>query len=124
MRLVNVKSNTYINSRKEINDKDPKFKIGNTGRISKYKNLFAKGYVPNWSGEVFVITKDKKTPCCGHMLLVILTEKRLLECLKKKELQKTNQKGFRVEKVINRKGDKSYVKWKGCNNLDTAIRLD
>ena len=55
MKPVNVKSNTYIESCKEINDKNPKFKIGDTVRISKYKNVFAKGYTPNWSEEVFVI---------------------------------------------------------------------
>ena len=53
---MNVKSNTYINSKKEINDKDPKFKIGGIAIISKYKNIFAKGYFPNWSEEVFIIT--------------------------------------------------------------------
>ena len=58
---INVKSNTYINSSKEINDKDPKFKIGDTVIKSKYKNKFAKGYVPNWSEEVFVIMKVKNT---------------------------------------------------------------
>ena len=57
MKPVDVKSNTYIDSSKEINDKDPKFKIGDIVRISKYKNIFAKGYVPNWSEEVFVIKK-------------------------------------------------------------------
>ena len=44
---VNVKSNTYINSSKEINNKDPKFKVGDNVRISKYKNLFSKDYAPN-----------------------------------------------------------------------------
>ena len=58
MKLVNIKSNTYIDSSKEINNKDPKFKIGDIVRISKYKNIFAKGYVPNWSEEVFVIKKS------------------------------------------------------------------
>ena len=53
---MNVKSNTYINSKKEINDKDHKFKIGGIVIISKYKNIFAKGYFPNWSEEVFIIT--------------------------------------------------------------------
>ena len=53
---MNVKSNTYINSKKEINDKDPKFKIGGIAIISKYKNIIAKGYFPNWSEEVFIIT--------------------------------------------------------------------
>ena len=47
MKPVDVKSNTYITSSKEVNDEDPKFKIGDIVRISKYKNIFAKGYVPN-----------------------------------------------------------------------------
>ena len=50
---VDVKSSTYIDSSKEINDKDPKFEVGDIVRISKYQNIFAKGYVPNWSEEVF-----------------------------------------------------------------------
>ena len=55
------KTSTYIESSKKINNKDPKFKIGDIVRISKYKNIFAKGYVPNWSEEVFVIKKVKIT---------------------------------------------------------------
>ena len=47
------------------------------------------------------------------MLLVILTEKKLLERFTKKELHKINQKEFRVEKIIKKKGDKLYIKWKG-----------
>ena len=49
MKPVDVKSNTYINSGKEINNKDPKFKIGDSVRISKYKNIFVKCYILNWS---------------------------------------------------------------------------
>ena len=49
MKPIEVKDNTYINSMKEVNDKDPKFKVGDHVRISKYKNIFAKGYTPNWS---------------------------------------------------------------------------
>ena len=55
MKLVDVKLNTDINSGKEINITDPKFKIGDTVRISKYKKIFAKGYVINWSEYVFLI---------------------------------------------------------------------
>ena len=61
MKPIDVKDNTYINASKEINDKDPKFKVGDHVRISKYKNIFAKGYMPNWSEEVFVIKKVKNT---------------------------------------------------------------
>ena len=63
MKWVDVKNNTYIDSMemcssKEVNDKDPKFKVGDHVRISTYKNIFAKGYAPNWSEEVFVIKKS------------------------------------------------------------------
>ena len=59
MKPVDVKSSTYIDTCKEINDEDSKFNIGDIVRISKYKNIFAKGYVVNWSEEVFVIKKVK-----------------------------------------------------------------
>ena len=61
MKPIDVKDNTYINTDKEINDKNPKFKVRDHVRISKYKNIFAKGYTPNWSEEVFVIKKVKNT---------------------------------------------------------------
>ena len=61
-----MKLSTYIDSSKEINDEDPKFKIEDIVRISKYKNIFAKGYVSNWSEEVFV-TKRLKTLFLGCM---------------------------------------------------------
>ena len=51
----------YIKSSKEINDEDPKFKIGDIVRISEYKYIFAKDYVPNGFEEAFVITKIKNT---------------------------------------------------------------
>ena len=48
MKPAAVKDNTYIDFEKEVNDKDPKFKIGDHVRICKYKNIFANGYTPNW----------------------------------------------------------------------------
>ena len=60
MKPIEVKDNTYINYIKEANDKDPpKFKVGDPVKISKYKNIFAKGYTPNWSEEVFIIKEIK-----------------------------------------------------------------
>ena len=56
-----IKDNTYINTDKEVNNKDPKSQVGDHIRISKYKNIFAKGFTPNWSEEVFVIKKVKNT---------------------------------------------------------------
>ena len=60
MKPVGLKSGTYIDFDKKNNKEDPNFKVHNHVRISKYKNIFAKGYVPNWSEEVFVIKKVKK----------------------------------------------------------------
>ena len=60
MKPVNVKSSKYIDSSKENIDKDPKYNIGDIVRISKYKNIFARGYTPNWTKEVFVIKKNFK----------------------------------------------------------------
>ena len=61
MKPVDVKSSTYINSSKDINDKNLNFKMCGTVRISKYKNVFVNDYVPNWSEEVFMMKKVKRT---------------------------------------------------------------
>ena len=116
MKPVDVKSNTYIDSSKEINEKDhPKYKIGDNVRISKYKNIFAKGYTPNWSEEVFVIKKIKNTALWTY-LIIDLDGEEIVGTFYENELQNTNQEEFGIEKVIKRKGDKLYVKWKGHNN--------
>ena len=59
MKPIDVKDNAYVDSKKEVNDKDPKFKIGDHVRISKYKNIFSTGYTSNWSEEVFISNKIK-----------------------------------------------------------------
>ena len=61
IKMKPIDDNTYINIYKEINYNNPKFKVGDYVRISKYKNIFAKGYMPNWSEEVFVVDKIKNT---------------------------------------------------------------
>ena len=76
IKPVDVKDNTYINFKKEVRDKNPKFKVGDHARISKYKNIFAKRYMPNWSEEIFII-KKLKILYHGHMLLMILMVKKL-----------------------------------------------
>ena len=58
---TDVKDNRSINIGKEVNDKGPEFKVGDHVRISKYKNIFAKGYTRNWSEEIFVIKKIENT---------------------------------------------------------------
>ena len=61
MTNVGLKSNIYINSSKEIIDEDPKFELDDFVRISKYKSIFGKDYVPNWPDEVFVIKNVRNT---------------------------------------------------------------
>ena len=78
MKHVGVEDNTYINFNNEVNDKDPKFKVGDHVRISEYKNIFAKGYTPNWSEEGFAVSKIKNT-VPGHILLMISMVKKLVE---------------------------------------------
>ena len=116
IKPVDIKSSTYIDSSKEINYQDPKFKIGDIVRISKYKSIFAKGYVPNWSQEVFLIKKVKNTVPWTYVISDLEDEK-IVKTFYEKELQKTNQKEFRAEKVIKKKGNKLYVKWKGYDSF-------
>ena len=115
MKPVYVKDNTYIDFKKEVNNKDPKFKTGDHVRISKYKNIFAKGYMPNWSKEVIVISKIKNTVLWTYVINDLNGEE-VIGTFYEKELQKTNQKEFRTEKALKKKGDKLYVKWKGYEN--------
>ena len=98
-----------------MNYDDPNFKVGDRVRISKYKNIFAKGFMPNWSEEVFVIKKVKNTVPWTYVLNDLNGEE-IIGTIYEKELQKTNQEEFRIEKVIKRTGNKIYVKWKGYNN--------
>ena len=86
--------------------KNPKFKVGDLVGISKYKNTFAKGYAPNWPEEIFVIKKVKNTVLWTY-IINDLNGEEIIGTFQEKELQKTNQKEFRIEKVIKRKGDNS-----------------
>ena len=114
MKPIDVKSDSYAEYNEDSNEKDPKFKVGDHVRISKYKNIFAKGYTPNWSEEVFVINKIKNTVPWTYAISDLNGEE-IIGSFYEKELQKTIQKEFRIEKVLKRKGDKLYVKWKGYN---------
>ena len=109
VKPIDVKDNTYINIDKEANDNDPKFKVGDHVRISKYKSIFAKGYTPNCSEEIFVIKEIKKTVPWTYVVNDYNGEE-VIATFYEKELQKTNQEEFRIEKVIKKKGNKLYVK--------------
>ena len=102
MKPIDIKSKTYIDSSKEINNKVPKFKIGDIVRISNYKNIFGKGYTPNWSEEILVIKKVKNTVLRTYITSDFDGEE-FVGTFYEKELQKTNLKEFRIYKVIKRK---------------------
>ena len=91
------------------------FKLVIMLEYQNYKNFFANSYTPNWSEEVFVIKKVKNTVPWTYVINDF-NGKEIAGTFYQNELQKTDQKEFRIEKVIKRKGNKLYVKWKGYNN--------
>ena len=100
-----------VNKMKIQIKKNPKYKAGDHVGNSKYKYIFAKGYAPNWSEEAFIINEIKNTVPWAYVISDLNGEE-IKGSFYEKELQKTNQEKFRIEKVIKRKGDKLYVKWK------------
>ena len=111
MKPINVTSDYSAEYNEDSNETKPRFKVGDRVRISKYKNIFAKGYTQNWSEEVFVVTKIKSTVPWAFVISDLNGEP-ITGGFYEKELQKTDQQEFRIEKVIKRKGNKLYVKWK------------
>ena len=93
LKPTDVKDNTYINIGKEVHDKDPKFKGGDHVRISKYKNIFAKGYTPNWSEEIFAIKEIKNTVPWTYVFNDLNGEE-IIGTFYEKELQKIDQKNL------------------------------
>ena len=115
MKPIDVTNDSFAKYNEESNKKDPKFKIGDHVRISKYKNIFAKGYTPNWSEEIFIINEINYTVPWTYVICDLNGE-QITGSFYEEELQSTNQQKFRIEKIIKRKGDKLYVKWKGYND--------
>ena len=115
MKPIEVTSDSFAEWNEKSNKKSPKFKVNDHVRISKYKNIFAKGYVPNWSEEVFIVNEIKNTVPWTYTISD-LNNKPITGTFYEKELQKTNQKEFRIEKILKRKGDRLYVKWKEYGN--------
>ena len=79
------------------------------------KLILLNGYFPNWFEEIFVIKKVKNTVLWTYVINDLNNEE-IIGSFYEKQLQKTNQKEFRIEKILKRKGDKLYVKWKGYDN--------
>ena len=96
----------------------PKFKIGDKVRISRMKALFEKGYLPNWSEELYTVDKVQKTIPPTYKLKNVLGEE-IEGSFYEKELQKSDQEVYRIEKVIRKKKidgvEHALVKWSGYN---------
>lgn len=111
----------YINnslSKKNINCS--RFKVGDFVRISKYKGCFEKGYTPNWSTEIFKITKVQYTNPNTY-LLEDTKSRPILGAFYAQEIQKAkNPDVYLVEKVLRRKGNKVYVKWLGLPSSENS----
>ena len=96
----------------------PKFKIGDKVRISKYKrNVFDKGYTPNWSEEVFTVDEIQSTVPVTYRLKDLNNEE-IKGSFYEPELLKATQEVFRIDKVIRRdyKKKQALVKWKGYSD--------
>ena len=97
MKPIDVGDDSFTEYNEESNEKDPKFKVGDHVRISKYKDIFAKVYAPNWSEEIFVVERIKNTLTWTYVTNDLNGEE-IVGSFYEKELQKTNQKEFRIEK--------------------------
>ena len=115
MKRIKVTSDSYADYNEDSNKKDPNFKVDDRVRISKYKNIFAKGYTQNWSEEAFMITKINDTVLWTYAISELNGEP-INGSFFENELQQTSREKFRIENLLKRKGDKLYVKWKGYDN--------
>ena len=102
MKPKGVSDSVLVEYAEESNKKDFKYRIGDNVRISKYKNIFVQNTVQNTVPWTYLIND--------------LNGEEIKASFYEKELQKTYQKEFRIKKVIKKKGDKLYVKWKGYGN--------
>ena len=102
MKAKDVTDDSFFEYVEEFNKKDPKLKVGDNVRISKYREIFAKGNTPNWSEEVFIVSKVQNTVPWTY-LINDLNGEEIMGSFYEKELQKTDQKEFRIERGIKKK---------------------
>jgi hypothetical protein len=105
---------------RNISNTKIKYKVGDKVRISVKKAVFSKGYLENWSTEVFKIIKVNKTLPPTYQL-EDYTGKPIAGCFYTEEINKTNYPNdYLVEKIIRRNGDRVFVKWLGFNDLHNS----
>ena len=93
MKSIDVRGDSCAEDNEDFNKKDPKFKVGNHDRISKYKNIFAKEFAPIGRKKFLMLVK-LKILFLGLMLLVTWMGKKLLEVFKKKNCKNQIKKNL------------------------------
>lgn len=123
MKPKDVADNSLLLStycQRNICSKKPKFKPGHFVRVSKHKTAFRKGYLPNWSTEIFKVDRVQPT-CPATFLLQDLKGNPIVGAFYEEELQRTKYPDiYLVEKILRRKGPKVYVKWLGFPNTENS----
>ena len=119
MKHFGVKRSMYIDFNKENNKEGCKFKVGDNVRKSKYKNIFGKSYILNWSEKVFV-NNIVKHNLPWTQVISDLKGEEIFGTFYERELQKINQTKYRIKKVRKTKGNKLYVQ---CKDYDNSVEL-
>ena len=96
MKPIDVEDDSFAEYNEQSKEKDPKFKVGDHVRISKFKNIFAKRYTPNWIDEIFIVKKIKNAVSWTYIISDLNGEETAGSFYEKK-LQRTNQKEFRID---------------------------
>ncbi|XP_060861899.1 uncharacterized protein LOC132938935 [Metopolophium dirhodum] len=111
---------SVVIKQRKINNEKIKFKVGDKVRISTQKGVFTKGYLPNWSTEIFEIIKINKTLPATYQLQDYMSNP-IAGCFYSSEISKTDfPNEYLIEKIIRKKGDQMYVKWLGFDNIHNS----
>ena len=98
MKAIDVRNDSFAEYDEESNEKDPKFKVGDHARISKYKNIFAKRYAPNWRGEIFVANKIKNAVPWTYVISDLNREEIIMKGFMKKNCKRIIKKNLESKK--------------------------
>ena len=109
IKMKPITLDSYTEYNENSNETKPKFNVCDRAMISKQKNIFAKGCTQNQ------LLAKLKRQFCG-LVISDLNGEPITKSFYEKQLHKTSQENFRIQKAINRKGDKLYVNWKEYNN--------
>ena len=94
MKPIDVTNDFFAEYNEESNKRNPKFKFGDHARISKCKNIFTKGYVPNWSEEVFIVNKIKNTVGWPYTISDLNSEQIIGSFFMKKNCKRLTKKNL------------------------------